>query len=157
MSLAITSPAFGHQQAIPQRHTGDGEDLSPALSWSDAPSGAAEFALLVDDPDAPVSEPWVHWVLYKIPGTWTGLPEGFHGPSIPSQATGLVQGLNTWGTVGYRGPAPPRGHGPHHYHFQLYALDQALPLAAGLDKTQLLAALRGHVLAQGELIGTYQR
>ena len=105
---------------------------------------------IVDDPDAPVAEPWVHWVIYKIPGNATGLEDG----AIPA---GALEGKNTFGNMGYGGPAPPRGHGVHHYHFKLYALDAPLQLKAGLDKKALLAEMAGHILGQGELIGTYER
>jgi Raf kinase inhibitor-like YbhB/YbcL family protein len=107
------------------------------------------MALICDDPDAPTPEPWVHWILYKIPPTLSGLKEGDKG--------GGVEGKNSFEKIGYGGPMPPRGHGMHHYHFKLYALDQPLGLGAGLSKDQLLAAMKGHVLAQGELIGTYER
>jgi Raf kinase inhibitor-like YbhB/YbcL family protein len=157
MKLTIQSTAFSHGQTVPRRHTGDGEDLSPALTWSDVPPGTKELALIVDDPDAPTPEPWVHWVLYKIPADVRGLPE-----AVPSRAQKLtqpaaLQGRNSWNTIGYRGPAPPKGHGLHHYRFRLYALDAALPVESGLDKRGLLKAMSGHILAEGELVGTYQR
>jgi Raf kinase inhibitor-like YbhB/YbcL family protein len=115
--------------------------------------------LIVDDPDAPIAEPWVHWVIYKIPGSATGLKEGIPRQEKLDDPKGALQGKNTWpsGNLGYRGPAPPRGHGVHHYHFKLYALDAELDLKPGLDKKALLAAMAGHILAQGELIGTFQR
>lgn len=157
MTITIRSEAFAAGEPIPKRHTGDGEDLSPALSWTGVPDNAKELALIVDDPDAPTPEPWVHWVIYKLPATTTGLPEGV--PTTPqlSEPAGALQGKNSWPTVGYRGPAPPRGHGVHHYHFKVYALDTALDVATGLDKKQLLDKMRGHVIAEGELVGTYQR
>ena len=154
MSLRIHSDAFTERQPIPRRYTGDGEDLSPPLSWSALPAGTKELALIVDDPDAPRPEPWVHWVLYRIhpePGT---IVEGI--PQAP-EASGMRQGKNSWGSVGYRGPAPPKGHGVHHYHFKLYALDEALDLVPGLDKHDLMMAMSGHILGQSELVGTYQR
>ncbi len=157
MSFTIKSPAFENKHPIPTRYTGDGNDVSPALSWSNPPEGTVEFALIVDDPDAPVAEPWVHWVLYGIPGNSDHLPEGFHGPRMPAEAGELMQGQNSWGTIGYRGPAPPRGHGVHHYHFKLYALDEAVELGPGLEKNDLLRAIASHVLGKTELVGTYQR
>lgn len=157
MSLAIRSSAFEPGHAIPRRHTGDGEDISPPLSWSGVPEGTAELALIVDDPDAPTAEPWVHWILTGIPASVSGLPEGFHGASVPTGHAGLVQGKNSWGTIGYRGPAPPRGHGVHHYHFRLYALDTPLGLAPGSDKAAVVRAIDGHGLAQAEIVGTYRR
>ncbi len=156
-SLTLESTAFPHNQAIPRKYTGDGQDISPPLSWSDPPPGTHELALLVDDPDAPTPEPWVHWVLYKIPPELTALPEGVAPSLRVSQPGGLWQGKNSWGKVGYGGPAPPRGHGLHHYHFKLYALDKPLTLDPGEGKAALLGALAGHVIAEGELIGTYQR
>jgi Raf kinase inhibitor-like YbhB/YbcL family protein len=157
MSMKITSTAFADGAAIPARHTGDGQDVSPPLQWSDLPTGTAELALICDDPDAPRPEPWVHWVIYKIPASATGLPEGVPPSEKLASPAGAVQGLNTWPVVGYRGPAPPRGHGTHHYHFRLYALDRALELQPRLTKEQLLKAMKGHVLAEAELVGTYQR
>ena len=153
----VRSTAFDAGRAIPKRHSGDGEDLSPALAWSDPPSGTRELALVVDDPDAPTSEPWVHWLLYNISANVKSLPEGIPTTPTLTQPQGAVQGLNSWQKPGYRGPAPPPGHGTHHYYFKLYALDAALGLGAGLDKRALLAALKGHILAETELIGTYQR
>ena len=155
--VKLQSPAFTEGHAIPRRHTEDGEDLSPALSWSAVPPGTHTLALIVDDPDAPRDEPWVHWVIYNIPADARELPEGIPQQATPTTPAGCVQGKNTWGTVGYRGPAPPKGHGIHHYHFKLYALDSALDLAPGLDKHDLMNAMSGHILGHGELVGTYQR
>lgn len=157
MPIQIKSTAFDHDSPIPKRHTEDGEDLSPALAWSGVPSGTKELALIMDDPDAPRPEPWVHWVLYKIPATTQGLPEGVPRDAKLKSPAGALQGKNTWGTVGYRGPAPPKGHGVHHYHWKLYALDKALELGPGADKAGLLAAIKGHELGMGVLIGTYER
>ena len=157
MALTIRSSAFADQARIPKRFTGDGEDVSPELSWSGVPAGARELALICDDPDAPTPEPWVHWVIYKIPATATGLRENIPKTGSLSEPAGALQGVNSWGTIGYRGPAPPRGHGVHHYHFKLYVLDTALNVAAGVDKKKLLSAMQGHIVAQGELVGTYQR
>jgi Raf kinase inhibitor-like YbhB/YbcL family protein len=157
MSLTFHAEPFADGQPIPRRHTGDGEDLSPALSWSTLPAGTVELALIVDDPDAPRDEPWVHWVIYKIPATAAGLAEGRPQATHPDDPAGSVQGRNTWGTVGYRGPAPPKGHGVHHYHFKLYALGEALDLEPGLDKHELMNAMSGHILGHGELVGTYER
>ncbi len=157
MNLTIQSPAFADNAVIPKRFTGDGEDVSPQLRWSDLPDGVKELALIVDDPDAPTPEPWVHWVIYKIPATATGLPENIAKTAALTAPEGALQGKNSWGNIGYGGPAPPRGHGVHHYHFKLYALDTALSVQSGLTKTQLLAAMTGHILAEGELVGTYQR
>jgi len=149
--------AFDAGAKIPKRHTGDGEDVSPALAWAAPPAGTKELVLVVDDPDAPSPDPWVHWVLYKIPAKLTSLPEGI--PPTPSVTTppGVLQGKNSWGGLGWRGPSPPRGHGVHHYHFKLYALDAPMPDRAGLDKRAVLGAMKGHVLSEAEIVGTYER
>lgn len=157
MSITIQSAAFADAKPVPRRHTGDGEDLSPALSWSGVPAAARELAMVVDDPDAPTPEPWVHWVIYKLPATLDGLPEGVPPVAHPKTVAGAVQGKNSWNALGYRGPSPPKGHGVHHYRFTLYALGQPLELRDGLDKTGLLKAIKGHVVAEGRLVGTYQR
>jgi Raf kinase inhibitor-like YbhB/YbcL family protein len=155
-TLSIRSKAFEPGKAIPPRHTGDGEDVSPPLTWSGVPPAAKELALIMDDPDAPRPKPWVHWVIYKIPADAAGLPQAVPKQAELSQPAGAVQGKNTWGRIGYGGPAPPKGRA-HHYHFKLYALDAALSVKPGLDKPALLAAMSGHILARGELIATYQR
>jgi Raf kinase inhibitor-like YbhB/YbcL family protein len=157
MSLTIQSPAFANNAVIPKRFTGDGEDVSPQLTWSGVPANAKELALIMDDPDAPTPEPWVHWVIYKIPVSPTGLPENVAKTAKLTTPAGALQGKNSWGKESYGGPAPPRGHGTHHYHFKLYALDAALNVSSGLTKAQLLSAMKGHIVAQGELVGTYQR
>ncbi len=157
VALTVQSPAFDNNAEIPAKYTGDGEDVSPALSWSGVPEGAAELALVCDDPDAPRAEPWVHWVIYNIPAEASGLPENVTKAETLSAPAGAVQGTNSWGRIGYGGPAPPPGHGVHHYHFKLYALDAPLSLPPGADKDALLEAIAGHILAEGELIGTYQR
>jgi len=156
MTITIRSAAFAAGQPISKRHTDDGEDVSPALSWAGVPDNAKELALIMDDPDAPTPEPWVHWVIYKLPAATTGLAEGIATSAQLSEPAGALQGENSWGTLGYRGPAPPGGLA-HHYHFKVYALDVALDVAAGLDKKQLLDEMHGHVIAEGELVGTYER
>ncbi len=157
MGITLRSVAFAEGEPIPRRYTGDGEDLSPPLSWEGLPAATRELAMIVDDPDAPTSEPWVHWVIYKLPATQEGLKEGVAPVPQPKSPPGSIQGKNSWGSLGYQGPAPPRGHGVHRYFFQLYALDRGLELPEGLDKAGLLKAIRGHILAQAELKGTYQR
>lgn len=157
MRIQVTSPAIGQGQPIPTEYTGDGRNISPPLAWSSLPEGTKELALIVDDPDAPRPQPWVHWVVYKIPAIATGLEQAIApGLEVPGLA-GALQGKNSSGSLGYRGPAPPKGHGVHHYHFKLYALDAELDLDAGADKLVLLAAMQGHVLSEGELVGTYRR
>jgi len=147
--LNVTSPVFGAGQRIPRKYTGEGENVSPALSWSGAPEGTRQFALICDDPDAPRPEPWVHWVLYGIPPEVTDLAEGSSG--------GAMEGKNSSGRTGYHGPMPPPGHGTHHYHFKVYALDRPVHLPPGATKKELLEAMKGHVLAEGETVGTYER
>ncbi len=159
-TIDVTSTAFANGQPIPQKYTGEGQDLSPPLAWKTAPAGTRQWALICDDPDAPTAEPWVHWVLYEIPGDVRSLPEGVDTAAKPRAPKGALQGLNSWTDgrkIGYRGPFPPNGHGVHHYHFKLYALDAPLALKEGLAKKALLKAMDGHILATGELIGTYER
>ncbi len=157
MDIKVESTAFENNEKIPVRHTADGQDVSPMLTWTDVPTAAQELALVCDDPDAPTPEPWVHWVIYKIPPQSIGLPENVAQTPMPPNPAGAVQGKNSWGDVGYRGPAPPQGHGVHHYHFKVYALDQKIDLPAGADKATLLDTMEGHVIAEGELVGTYER
>ena len=161
VSLTLTSPAFTGSASIPSRHTCDGQDVSPPLQWSGVPSEARSLVLIVDDPDAPdpaaPKRTWVHWVLYDIPANATGLPEGVASAQLPA---GTREGLNDWERTGYGGPCPPIGR--HRYFHKLYALDTVLsdlgkPDLGKLDKARLLEAMKGHVVAQAELIGTYQR
>lgn len=159
-AMRIESPAFGHEQDIPTRYTGEGADVSPPLHWSGVPDGTRELALICDDPDAPTEQPWVHWVIYKLPPDTDGLPEDVPADSRLEAPVTAFQGRNTWSegqTIGYRGPLPPAGHGTHHYHFKLYALDTRLDLDPGVDKMTLRQAISGHVLAEAELIGKYER
>jgi hypothetical protein len=149
MSMRVTSEAFDNGTTIPKKHTGEGQDTSPPLHFTGVPSGTRELALICDDPDAPRPTPWVHWVLHGIPGNTTGIAEG-------STAGGL-EGENDFGRSGYGGPMPPPGHGVHHYHFKLYALREPLGLKAGTTKEQLLAAMKGKVIEETELVGTYER
>ncbi len=160
MPMKLTSPAFSKGEQIPVKYTGDGEDLSPPLAWSDLPEGTKELALICDDPDAPTAEPWVHWVIYKIPADCAGLPEGIDKASRLDRPAGALQGKNSWPsgqTVGYRGPAPPPGHGVHRYFFKLYALEAPLVIEPGKDKRTLLGEMSGLVLEEGQLMGTYSR
>jgi Raf kinase inhibitor-like YbhB/YbcL family protein len=159
MAMRLRSPAFDDGHAIPKKYTEDGENISPPLSWSQPPGGVAEYALIVDDPDAPTEHPWVHWVVLGSPGNADGLPERVPREPTLREPPGARQGMNSWrhNSVGYRGPAPPPGHGTHHYCFKLYALDQPLNLAGGVEKGAVLKAMEGHVLATAELIGTYER
>jgi hypothetical protein len=153
MSMKLTSPAFQAGGTIPKKCTCDAADVSPALEWSDAPAGAKSFALIADDPDAPAGT-WVHWVIFDIPASARGLPEGV--PASESLETGARQGRNDFGRIGYGGPCPPRGPA-HRYFFKLYALDAKLSLKSGIKKSDLEAAMKGHILGQAELMGRYAR
>ena len=147
--MQLTSTAFAEGGTIPKEYSGDGADRSPPLRWSGAPAGTKSFALIADDPDAPRGT-WVHWVLFNLPPETTELPEGVKLPS------GAIQGKNDFGNIGYGGPAPPRGK-PHRYYFKLYALDSMLNLPEGATKQQTEAATKGHILAEGQLMGKYGR
>ena len=153
MAIDIHSTAFGEGETIPKQHTGDGTDTSPPLQWGEPPAGTRSFALICDDPDAPRGT-WVHWVLFNLPADLRGLDAGV--PTQEALASGAKQGKNDFGKLGYGGPAPPRGK-PHRYFFKLYALDTTLELPAGATKEQLVAAMKGHELAQGQLMGRYGR
>jgi Raf kinase inhibitor-like YbhB/YbcL family protein len=149
----LSSPAFQPGAEIPRQFSCQGTDVSPPLSWNGFPPRTKGFALIVDDPDAPVGT-WVHWVLYDVPPDTTLLP-----PAVPPDETlpsGAKQGVNDFRKVGYGGPCPPPGK-PHRYFFKLYALDAATGLKPRATKAQVLKAIEGHVLAQAELIGTYKR
>lgn len=157
--FALKSPKMKAGEPIPQVFTGDGEDISPELRWENVPEGTQEFALICDDPDAPTPKPWVHWIIYDIPGNAEKLPENVPADrelKEPEALAGAKQGLNGWRKVGYRGPAPPPGR-VHNYHFTLYALDADVELEPALSKEKLLEAMEGHVLAKTELVVTYQR
>ena len=145
-NLKISSSAFEGHGPIPPRHTGDDEDVSPPLQWTGAPEGTAAFAIVVHDPDAPLVDGFTHWVAYGIPGGTTEISEG---------ANDLTHGLNSFGNEGYNGPAPPPGHGVHHYYFWVYAYTD-LELPAGLDRRALLSQIEDHVLEQARIIGTYE-
>jgi len=153
MSIQLTSSAFAEGKPIPAKYTCDGGDVSPPLKWSAVPDGTKSLALISDDPDAPVGT-WVHWVVYNIPPDTTELAEGV--PKSEVLTNGATQGMTDFKRIGYGGPCPPRG-GPHRYFFKLYALDTALNLKPGAAKQELLRAMEGHILAEGRLMGTYQR
>lgn len=152
-AMDLESPAFSQGGMIPAKYSCDGADVSPPLSWNNTPSGTKSFALICDDPDAPVGT-WVHWVYFDIPAGVSSLAEHIETKEIPSG--GGRQGLNDFRKVGYGGPCPPSG--VHRYYFKLYALDTMLNLRAGTTtKTQLLKAMEGHILTQAQLMGMYKR
>lgn len=147
--LEISSPAFAALETIPKRYTSEGENISPPLQWNKIPPETKEFALICHDPDAPLPWGFTHWIVYNIPSNITEIKE----------AAGdlFTAGVNSSGSKGYIGPAPPQGHGVHHYYFWLYALNQSLDLQAGLNREELLHAIADWVTAQARLVGTYQR
>lgn len=146
--MKLTSPAFEHEEGIPEQYTCDGKDVPPSLEWTSVPDDTVSLVLIMDDPDAPNGD-WVHWVLYNISPKIKGLDEGKPLPS------GVLSGANSWERPKYGGPCPPSGR--HRYFFKLFALDIKLPLPEGTTKAQVLEAMEGHVLSQTELMGTYQR
>jgi Raf kinase inhibitor-like YbhB/YbcL family protein len=148
--LALSSPDFEDGQPIPRRHAlePDGQNVPPRLVWTGAPAGTKEFALIVDDPDAPRKTPWVHWVAWGVPR---------EAKALPADGDGLSQGTNDFGATGWGGPRPPEGDPAHRYRFRLYALDASPKAKPGATKDDLLAATKGHVLAEAELVGTYRR
>jgi Raf kinase inhibitor-like YbhB/YbcL family protein len=156
VTLRMTSSSFEHETEIPSRHTCQGDDRSPPLAWTDVPHGTKSLALVVDDPDAPDPRAprttWVHWVVYDIPPTVTALPENASAVAMPP---GTRQGLNDWHATGYRGPCPPVGR--HRYIHKLYALDTVITDLGKVDKASLERAMKGHILAQATLIGTYAK
>jgi len=154
MDMKITSPAFSESGSIPKRYTCEGQNISPPLEWSGVPAATKSLALIVDDPDAPdPAAPrtiWVHWLLYNLPASCSGLPE-----SVQSLPTGTLEGCNDWQRVGYGGPCPPIGR--HRYVHTLYALDQMLEGLEKPNRKTLEQAMKGHILAQAQLVGTYQK
>jgi Raf kinase inhibitor-like YbhB/YbcL family protein len=147
MALHVTSSAFSEGQSIPEKHTCDGQNVSPPIKWSGAPANTKSVALICEDPDAP-SGMFIHWILYDVPGKTTELSEGSSGNG--------KEGLNGFGKKGYGGPCPPPG-GPHRYFFRLYALDLDSLGNGGSSKENVAAAMKGHILAEGSLMGTYKR
>jgi len=153
MTFSISSSSFSQGGEIPRKFTCDGADVSPELSWTGAPEGTQSFALLADDPDAPVGI-WTHWVLYDLPAQATGLPEGVS--KVDEVPSGGRQGRNDFRKIGYGGPCPPPGK-PHRYFFKLYALDRMLNLKPGSSKQEVEQAMQNHILSRAELMGKYQR
>lgn len=153
MAFTITTSAFASGAAIPERYTCKGEDLSPALEWRDAPAKTASFAIIMDDPDAPAGV-WIHWLIWNLPPSMGALQQGVS--KAGQFVDGTQEGRNSFGKTGYNGPCPPPGQ-THRYFFRMYALDTKLNLSAEADRSQLDAAMKGHVLAQTEYMGTFHR
>jgi len=155
MSFSITSPAFVHDSEIPQLYTCDDEDISPPLQWTGSPAATQSLVLIMDDPDAPDPRApkmtWIHWLLYNLPADLNGLPEAVKTSELPAAT---LQGKNSWNSTGYGGPCPPIGR--HRYYFKLYALDCVLPDLKHPDKDSLLKNMQGHILAETQLMATYQ-
>ena len=158
-TIVVSSPTLVADQTMPRDYTPDGRNLSPPLAWSDLPAATKEIAVICEDPDAGNPPPFVHWVIYKIPATAKGLPEGISidpEAKMPAAIAGAIQGVSGFRRAIYRGPAPPPGK-PHHYHFVVYALDADLGLKPGLTRADLLSAIQGHVIGQGEIVSIYER
>ncbi|HTP59794.1 MAG TPA: YbhB/YbcL family Raf kinase inhibitor-like protein [Spirochaetia bacterium] len=153
MTFSLTSTSFTPGGAIPRTYTADGRDISPSLAWESPPVGTQSFALICDDPDAPMGT-WVHWVIWNVPSPARGLNEAVQ--HIKTLADGSAQGKNDFGRIGYGGPSPPAGK-PHRYFFHLYAVKEKLGLPAGASRGELERAMQGRVLATAELFGTYKR
>ena len=154
MSLELTSNAFVNGQSIPAKYACTGRNISPALSWNDPPAGTQSFALIVDDPDAPMGT-WVHWVLFNIPADARSLQEDLPITGKNVDPNAIYVGKNSSGNIGYDGPCPPSG--THRYYFKLYALDTTVNLLPGATKEQVLKEMEGHILTQGELMGTFSK
>lgn len=155
--LDVRSPGFDDGQPIPERFSDYGQGISPPLAWSEGPQGTRSFVILMEDPDAPSPSPYIHWVAYNIPGDVTELRESLPGRPALQAPVNLLQGRNSNGSIGYFGPRPPGGDGPHSYHFQVFALDTMLDLPPGAARAEVLEAMRGHVLAKGRVIGAFDR
>src|SRR5215471_15237625 len=153
MTINVRSDSFADGQPIPQKYTCDGEDISPPVRWDSAPDGTKSFALICDDPDAP-SGTWVHWVIYDLPATIKELPEAIQANE--EVLSGARQGTNDFRRLGYGGPCPPKGNA-HRYYFKLYALDIVINLKAGATKSDVENAMKGHIVGEGKIMGSYQR
>ena len=147
--VSVTSSAFEHGDAIPDKYTTEGDDVSPDLTFANIPDGTRELALICHDPDAPLTDGFTHWVIYGIPADASGISEGGGGA--------FTEGSNDFGNAGYGGPAPPPGHGRHHYFFHLYALDTSLGAAPGLTRDELLGQIDEHIIEQNRIVGHYER
>jgi Raf kinase inhibitor-like YbhB/YbcL family protein len=155
MILHVRSDAFDEGQEIPEENSAYGRNISPRMGWSGLPEGTRSIVLMMEDPDAPRPKPFVHWLVYNIPRSANGLPPDLGTAPVPAAPEAGVQGRNSTGQIGYFGPKPPKGDPAHHYHFQVFALDQFLALKPGATRQDLLREMNGRVLGKGRLIGTY--
>lgn len=151
--FSITSPHFSNNGSLPKKYSCEGDNVNPDLHWGPTPAGTKSYLLIVDDPDAPTPQPWVHWILFNIPADVTELQERVDVASLQ----GAQQGKTSGNKLTYEGACPPRGHGTHHYHFKIYALDTMLALQNGANRPAVEQAMKGHVLAQAEIVATYER
>lgn len=156
-TLTVSSPGFKDGQPIPEEYTAYGKGRSIPLGWSNLPSGTRSIAIVMDDPDAKTPRPFVHWLIYNVPADTKSLDVGLPTKPRLDDPKGALQGSNDTKSTGYFGPRPPQGDPPHHYQIKVYALDQALKLDPGADEETLLEAMKGHVLGQGQLVGTVQK
>jgi len=150
--MKLSSDAFTNGALIPSEYSCEGNDLSPVLIWSDIPEKTKSFALTCVDPDAPMGD-WIHWIAWNIPADWTSLPKGID----PEDQSQFAQGTNSWGKIGYGGPCPPLGHGPHRYYFTLYALDTELKLDISAELNDLLKTIDKHIIDNAVTMGKYER
>lgn len=156
-TLRLSSPSILEGDPIPSRHSAEGGNVSPELSWSGLPEDTASIAVTCEDPRGPSGEPFTLWILFNVPPEFEGIPEGLSKVPDPPEVPGAEQGINDCGTFGYDGPAPPVGHPAHRYKFRVYALDAILNLSPQATRSHFREAIQGHVLAQGEIIGTFSR
>ena len=156
-TITVRSTDFGQNQPIPEKHSAYGADVSPALEWSGVPEDAKSIVLMMEDPDAASPKPFTHWLVANIPPGAKGLAAALPKSEKLTQPGGATHGANNTGKLAYYGPMPPADDPLHHYHFQVFALDRTLDLPSGFNRQALLKAMKGHVLAKGELTGTYQR
>jgi Raf kinase inhibitor-like YbhB/YbcL family protein len=147
--MKVRSEVLDGGEPIPRRYSHENGNISPPLAWEGAPPGTKEFAIICEDSDAPGYQPWVHWLVWGIPGQVNSIDEG--------GSSRFKEGKNSNGRIEYSGPLPPPGHGEHHYHFKVYALDEAVKLKSGANKQALVSAMEGHVIDQGELVVTFSR
>lgn len=155
--LTVSTSAFADGQPIPDVYAAEGQNISPPLAWSAGPDGTQSYVVMMEDPDVAADPPFVHWLLYNVPATVTRLDEAVPGGPAPPKPEGALQGPNDYGSLGYYGPRPPASDPPHAYHVQVLALDRMLDLPFGATRAELLEAMRGHVLAAGEIVGTFER